>query len=191
MDEKIKAEFLAQNQLLITQMSKILDAQTSRQKKPVNKHDLNMDLLVNYEPYSAEQFIELLKNNETNKLIKLNDILLYEKGYVNFFGDLCLKLLQNTEKRPLHTYNVKTKVFLIYEDEKWKKINYQDFKKYIKRIAFFITKAIIGIFIHQKRKIIDEKGSDWLDHSQVILMSDTNEVLDDICCKMIEALKPV
>ena len=49
----------------------------------------------------------------------------------------------------------------------------------------------MGIFIYQKRKVIAEKGSDWLDHSQVVLMSDTNEVLDDICSKMIEALKPL
>jgi len=186
MENDLVKQLLDQNQLLISQMAEMMKAQT----KPVNKHDLNMDILQNFNPYSFEKFIELLRENQTNKLIQIQHIQFYEYGYVKGLTELILRLLQNSQTRPLHTFNKKNKQFVIFQDDKWNKITYQEFKKIVKRFEFFITKAIVGIFIHNKKKIIAEKGIDWLDNTQYILMSDTNEVLDEICNKLIDALIP-
>jgi len=187
MDNDLVKQLLDQNQLLISQMSEMMKAQT----KTINKHDLDMDILQEFQPYLFEQFIELLRENQTNKLIKLQDIQFYEFGYVKGLAELILKVLQNSKTRPIHTFNKKNKQFIIFQDDKWKKITYPEFKKIIKRLEFFITKAIVGLFIHNKKKIIAEKGIDWLDNTQYILMSDTNEVLDEICVKLIDALVPI
>jgi len=121
------------------------------------------------------QFIDNIK-----KLVALEDIKFYEKGYVDCIFDTILRLLNTINgNRPLYTFSKKNKIMVIYKDNKWSKIAFEDFKNEVK----IVTNKIIHSFICNFKKKIPQSV---YDETISIMMDDTDKYKEQIANKLLE-----
>lgn len=124
---------------------------------------------------SWSYFVENIKNSVT-----FEDIKFYEKGYTDCIFDIILRLFNTIDgNRPLYTFSKKNKIMVIYRENKWSRIAFDDFKNEIKIIA---NKIVHALFCNFKKKI----PHSIYDETIAIMMSDTDKYKDHIANRLVE-----
>lgn len=165
-----------QNMMLIQQNSCFNQASVDKiQPKIITKKELFLEEKEKY--LNGNEWEKFVKNIKSNLIFE--DIKFIEKGYSVCIFEIIIRILKDINHRPIYTFSKKNKVMVLFKEDKWCKINFDDFTNEIK----VLINAIIHALICRFRKNISKTDFDEI---LVIMMEDSNKYKECISNKLIE-----
>ena len=191
------AEFLMSQIKTLTEQNKILMEQNialmeqnnelSKQitSKPIEKASPTLkDMFLknqvdnlNQDGYDWDYFMQSIKTNLASK-----DIKFHYKDYSSCIFDIIVRLLNLKTSRPIYTLSKKNKIVVLYKNNKWNKICFDDFVAEVKLVINTIIQQLLTKFrFHIPRAEYDE--------TLLVMVDDTNKYKEHIANKLLEYCK--